>query len=112
VVRTAIGRTVLATHEASPHAAALVAVVRTLGRHRHARIRSLRQENGPALGCGRGRFGGVHDRSPALGRTRDGRQLAVSDPTQRQDVLRVTVRRKTFEVPVEGTFGATQVVGF
>ncbi|RSN52370.1 hyaluronate lyase [Amycolatopsis sp. WAC 04182] len=48
--------------------------------------------------------------SVALGRTRDGWHLAVSDPTQRQDVLRVTVRRKTFEVPVKGTFGATQVV--
>ncbi|MGY6652078.1 polysaccharide lyase family 8 super-sandwich domain-containing protein [Amycolatopsis sp. TRM77291] len=48
--------------------------------------------------------------SVALGRTRDGWKLAVSDPTQRQDVLRVTVRRKTVEVPVKDTFGATQIV--
>ncbi|EMD28381.1 polysaccharide lyase 8 family protein [Amycolatopsis azurea] len=48
--------------------------------------------------------------SVALGRTGNGWQLAVSDPTQRQDVLRVTVRRKTVEVPVKDTFGATQVV--
>ncbi|WP_410646944.1 polysaccharide lyase 8 family protein [Amycolatopsis sp. cmx-4-54] len=48
--------------------------------------------------------------SVALGRTRDGWRLTVSDPTQRQDVLRVTVRRKTVEVPVKDTFGATQVV--
>ncbi|MEV6906801.1 polysaccharide lyase 8 family protein [Amycolatopsis sp. NPDC051071] len=48
--------------------------------------------------------------SVALGRVRNGWQLAVSDPTQKQDVIRVTVRRKTVEVPVTGTFGATQVV--
>ncbi|RSN07880.1 hyaluronate lyase [Streptomyces sp. WAC 05977] len=48
--------------------------------------------------------------SVALGRTRDGWKLAVSDPTQRQQVLRVTVRRKTVEVPVKDTFGATQIV--
>ncbi|MFI7123930.1 polysaccharide lyase 8 family protein [Amycolatopsis sp. NPDC049868] len=48
--------------------------------------------------------------SVALGRTGTGWQLAVSDPTQRQEVLRVTVRRKTFEVPVKDTFGATQIV--
>ncbi|MFD6067302.1 polysaccharide lyase 8 family protein [Amycolatopsis lurida] len=47
--------------------------------------------------------------SVALGRAGDGWRLAVSDPTQRQDVLRVTVRRKTVEVPVKDTFGATQV---
>ncbi len=48
--------------------------------------------------------------SVALGRGNNGWQLAVSDPTQRQDVIKVTVRRKTVEVPVKGTFGATQVV--
>ncbi|WP_414942207.1 polysaccharide lyase 8 family protein [Amycolatopsis sp. cmx-11-51] len=48
--------------------------------------------------------------SVALGRGSNGRQLAVTDPTQRQDVIKVTVRRKTVEVPVKGTFGATQVV--
>ncbi|MFE6611314.1 polysaccharide lyase 8 family protein [Amycolatopsis sp. NPDC057786] len=48
--------------------------------------------------------------SVALGRTRDGWRLAVSDPTQKQDVVRVTVRRKTVEVPVKDTFGATQAV--
>ncbi len=48
--------------------------------------------------------------SVALGRVRDGWQLAVSDPTQQQDVIKVTIRRKTVEIPVEGTFGATQVV--
>ncbi|UUV31250.1 polysaccharide lyase 8 family protein [Amycolatopsis roodepoortensis] len=48
--------------------------------------------------------------SVALGRTRDGWRLAVSDPTQRQEVLRVTVRRKTVEVAVKDTFGATQIV--
>ncbi|WP_410605279.1 polysaccharide lyase 8 family protein [Amycolatopsis sp. lyj-90] len=46
----------------------------------------------------------------ALGRGNKGWQLAVADPTQRQDVIKVTVRRKTVEVPVKGTFGATQVV--
>lgn len=48
--------------------------------------------------------------SVALGRVKNGWQLAVSDPTQLQDVIRVTVRRKVVEVPVKNTFGATQVV--
>ncbi len=48
--------------------------------------------------------------SVALGRGKHGWQLAVSDPTQLQDVIRVTVRRKVVEVPVKNTFGATQVV--
>ncbi|MFI5611416.1 polysaccharide lyase 8 family protein [Amycolatopsis sp. NPDC051903] len=48
--------------------------------------------------------------SVALGRSGSGWQLAVSDPTQLQDSVRVTVRRQTVEVPLKGTFGATQVV--
>ncbi|MEW2504661.1 polysaccharide lyase 8 family protein [Amycolatopsis sp. NPDC047767] len=48
--------------------------------------------------------------SVALGRSGSGWQLAVSDPTQSQDSVRVTVRRQTVEVPLKGTFGATQVV--
>ncbi|MEU7785762.1 polysaccharide lyase 8 family protein [Amycolatopsis sp. NPDC049159] len=38
------------------------------------------------------------------------RQLAVSDPTQTQDSVTVTVHGKTVTVPLKGTFGATTVV--
>ncbi|MEC3979330.1 polysaccharide lyase 8 family protein [Amycolatopsis sp. H20-H5] len=48
--------------------------------------------------------------SVALGRTRDGWQVAVSDPTQQQASIRVTVRRKSVEVPVRDSFGATLTV--
>ncbi|MFD9958640.1 polysaccharide lyase 8 family protein [Amycolatopsis sp. NPDC058986] len=46
----------------------------------------------------------------ALGR-KDGRwQLAVSDPTQLQESVTVTVRRRKVVVPLKGTYGATKVV--
>jgi hyaluronate lyase len=48
--------------------------------------------------------------SVALGRSGGGWLLAVSDPTQLQDSIEVTVRRTTVKVPLKGTFGATQVV--
>jgi hyaluronate lyase len=48
--------------------------------------------------------------SVAVGRTRSGWKIAVSDPTQLQTSIEVTVRRKSVDVPVAGTFGATQVV--
>lgn len=48
--------------------------------------------------------------SIGLGRTRKGWRLTVSDPTQTQNTIRVTVRRKVVDVPVAGTFGATQTV--
>ncbi|GAA1959677.1 polysaccharide lyase 8 family protein [Amycolatopsis minnesotensis] len=48
--------------------------------------------------------------SVALGRSRAGCRLAVSDPTQQQDTIRVTVRRRTVEVKVAGTLGATQII--
>jgi hyaluronate lyase len=48
--------------------------------------------------------------SVALGRTRGGWKIAVSDPTQLQTSIKVTIRRKSVDVPVAGTFGATQVV--
>ncbi|MGW4528084.1 polysaccharide lyase 8 family protein [Amycolatopsis sp. NPDC004378] len=38
------------------------------------------------------------------------RQLAVSDPTQTQDSVTVTVHGKPVVVPLKGTFGATKVV--
>ncbi|WP_369805973.1 polysaccharide lyase beta-sandwich domain-containing protein [Amycolatopsis sp. M39] len=44
--------------------------------------------------------------SVALGRN----SLAVSDPTQLQESVRVTVRRRTVEVPFKDAFGATKVV--
>ena len=44
--------------------------------------------------------------SVAVGR----RQLAVSDPTQTQDSVTVTVRGKAVTVPLKGTFGATSLV--
>lgn len=44
--------------------------------------------------------------SVALG----GRQLAVSDPTQTQDSVTVTVHGKSVVVPLAGSFGATKVV--
>ncbi|WP_336161944.1 polysaccharide lyase 8 family protein [Amycolatopsis sp. VC5-11] len=44
--------------------------------------------------------------SVALGRN----SIAISDPTQLQDSVRVTVRRRTVEVPLKDTFGATKVV--
>ncbi|WP_027945896.1 polysaccharide lyase 8 family protein [Amycolatopsis taiwanensis] len=48
--------------------------------------------------------------SIALGR-KDGRwQLAVSDPTQLQESVTVTVRGKKVVVPLQGTYGATKVV--
>jgi hyaluronate lyase len=48
--------------------------------------------------------------SVAIGRCGTRRQLAVSDPTQLQDSVTVTVRGKSVEVPLKGTFGATKVV--
>lgn len=48
--------------------------------------------------------------SVALGRCGHRRQLAVSDPTQLQDSVTVTVRGKAVVVPTKGTFGATQVI--
>ncbi|WP_158889163.1 polysaccharide lyase 8 family protein [Amycolatopsis anabasis] len=48
--------------------------------------------------------------SVALARSRDGWRLAVADPTQRQETIRVTVRRRTVEVPVAGALGATRTV--
>ncbi|WP_020640207.1 polysaccharide lyase 8 family protein [Amycolatopsis balhimycina] len=48
--------------------------------------------------------------SVAIGRCGSRRQLAVSDPTQLQDSVTVTVRGKSVKVPLKGTFGATQVV--
>jgi hyaluronate lyase len=48
--------------------------------------------------------------SVAVGRCGRGWQVAVSDPTQLQDSVTVTVRGKPVVVPVKGTFGATQVV--
>ncbi|MBB4683053.1 polysaccharide lyase 8 family protein [Amycolatopsis jiangsuensis] len=48
--------------------------------------------------------------SLALGRSDSGWQLAVSDPTQRQNHVTVTVRRRTVKVALAGTFGATQVI--
>ncbi|WP_372665641.1 polysaccharide lyase 8 family protein [Amycolatopsis kentuckyensis] len=44
--------------------------------------------------------------SVAVGR----HQLAVSDPTQTQDSVTVTVRGKAVTVPLKGTFGATSLV--
>jgi hyaluronate lyase len=48
--------------------------------------------------------------SVAIGRCGWGRQLAVSDPTQTQDSVTVTVRGKSVVVPLKGSFGATKVV--
>ncbi|WP_026361194.1 polysaccharide lyase 8 family protein [Amycolatopsis nigrescens] len=48
--------------------------------------------------------------SVALGVTGRGLRLAVADPTQRQDRIRVTVRRRTVDVPVGGMLGATTVL--
>jgi hyaluronate lyase len=48
--------------------------------------------------------------SIGLGRTRTGRRLTISDPTQTQSSIRVTVRRQVVDVPVAGTFGATQTI--
>ncbi|HEY3708392.1 MAG TPA: polysaccharide lyase 8 family protein [Amycolatopsis sp.] len=48
--------------------------------------------------------------SVALGRSGGSWSIAVSDPTQLQDSVEVTVRHTTVKVPLKGTFGATQVV--
>jgi hyaluronate lyase len=48
--------------------------------------------------------------SVALARTFRGWRLAISDPTQTQASVRVTVRRKSVDVPLANTFGATQVI--
>ncbi|WP_199198842.1 polysaccharide lyase 8 family protein [Amycolatopsis sp. CA-128772] len=48
--------------------------------------------------------------SVALGRCGFRSQLAVSDPTQLQDSVTVTVHGRVVEVPLKGTFGATKVV--
>ncbi|WP_020660288.1 polysaccharide lyase 8 family protein [Amycolatopsis benzoatilytica] len=48
--------------------------------------------------------------SVAVGRTGKGWQLAVSDPTQLQDSVRVTVRRRTVDVPLSGSCGATKII--
>ncbi|WP_370948682.1 polysaccharide lyase 8 family protein [Amycolatopsis sp. cg5] len=41
----------------------------------------------------------------------DGRwKLAVADPTHQQDTIKVTVRRKTIDVQVKDTFGATRLI--
>ncbi|WP_410573515.1 polysaccharide lyase 8 family protein [Amycolatopsis sp. cmx-4-61] len=48
--------------------------------------------------------------SVAVGRCGARTQLAVSDPTQLQDSVTVTVRGRSVEVPLKGTFGATKVV--
>ncbi|WP_329045360.1 polysaccharide lyase 8 family protein [Amycolatopsis sp. NBC_01488] len=48
--------------------------------------------------------------SVAIGRCGWGRQLAVSDPTQTQDSVTVTVHGKSVTVPLKGSFGATKVV--
>jgi hyaluronate lyase len=48
--------------------------------------------------------------SVALGRSGGSWSLAVSDPTQLQDSVEVTVRRTKVTVPLKGTFGATKVV--
>lgn len=48
--------------------------------------------------------------SVALGRCGFRTQLAVSDPTQLQDSVTVTVRGKSVTVPLKGSFGATKVV--
>ncbi|WP_410640870.1 polysaccharide lyase 8 family protein [Amycolatopsis sp. lyj-346] len=48
--------------------------------------------------------------SVAFGRCGARTQLAVSDPTQLQDSVTVTVRGRSVVVPVRGTFGATKLV--
>jgi hyaluronate lyase len=48
--------------------------------------------------------------SVAVGRCGFRTQLAVSDPTQLQDSVTVTVRGKAVMVPLKGTFGATKVL--
>ena len=48
--------------------------------------------------------------SVAVGRCGARTQLAVSDPTQLQDSVTVTVRGRAVVVPLKGTFGATKVV--
>ncbi|MDS0135599.1 MULTISPECIES: polysaccharide lyase 8 family protein [unclassified Amycolatopsis] len=48
--------------------------------------------------------------SVAIGRCGARTQLAVSDPTQLQDSVTITVRGRAVEVPLKGTFGATKVV--
>ncbi|SDW25084.1 hyaluronate lyase [Amycolatopsis xylanica] len=48
--------------------------------------------------------------SIAFGKASGRWKLAVADPTQQQDSIKVTVRRKTIEVPVKNTFGATKLV--
>jgi hyaluronate lyase len=39
-----------------------------------------------------------------------GWRLTVSDPTQTQSSIRVTVRRNVVDVPLAGAYGATQTV--
>ncbi|GLY38627.1 hyaluronate lyase [Amycolatopsis sp. NBRC 101858] len=48
--------------------------------------------------------------SVAVGRSGHRRVLAVSDPTQTQDSVTVTVHGKSVKVPLKGSFGATKVV--
>jgi hyaluronate lyase len=48
--------------------------------------------------------------SVAVGRSGYRRVLAVSDPTQTQDSVTVTVHGKAVTVPLKGSFGATKVV--
>lgn len=60
-----------------------------------------------------GSAGGVRVSGPAsltLGRAGSSWQLAVADPTQLQDTVRVTARGQTVSVPVSGAFGATRTV--
>jgi hyaluronate lyase len=60
-----------------------------------------------------GSAGGVRVSGPAsvaLGRVGGAWQLAVADPTQLQDTVRVTARGETVRVPVSGAFGATRTV--
>ncbi|GAB2998993.1 polysaccharide lyase 8 family protein [Amycolatopsis acidiphila] len=60
-----------------------------------------------------GALGGVRVSGPAsvaLGRVGGAWQLAVTDPTQLQDTVRVTARGQAVSVPVSGAFGATRTV--